>query len=231
MKILAVADEECAALWDYYTPGMLKDYGLILSSGDLKGEYLSFLVTMARCPVLYVHGNHDTSYEIQPPEGCDCVDDKLVICKGLRILGLGGCRQYSRGKFQYTEQQMEKRIRKLKRAIRLAGGVDIVLSHAAPRGAGDTEDMTHRGFEAFWKLIDTYHPRYLIHGHVHMNYGTNIPRVVDYGGTPVINCCQRYELTWEQETNPRKLNRLQRLYAKWFVKNYENMDVYDFFGS
>ena len=226
MKILAVADEECAALWDYYTPGKLSDYDLILSSGDLKGEYLSFLVTMARCPVLYVHGNHDTTYEEQPPEGCDCADDKLVICKGLRILGLGGCRKYGNGKYQYTEKQMQKRIRKLRRAIRLAGGVDIVLSHAAPRGAGDAEDVTHWGFEAFWDLIDTYHPQYLVHGHVHMNYGRDIPRIAHYGGTPIINCCQRYDLSWEPDTTPRELNGLQRLYAKWFVKNYENMDLY-----
>ena len=61
MRILAVADEECPALWDYYVPGRLKEYDLIISCGDLKAEYLSFLVTMARCPVLYVHGNHDTS--------------------------------------------------------------------------------------------------------------------------------------------------------------------------
>ena len=62
MKILTVSDEESPALWDYYVPGRLADYDLILSCGDLKPEYLSFLVTMAKCPVLYVHGNHDTNY-------------------------------------------------------------------------------------------------------------------------------------------------------------------------
>ncbi len=45
MKLLIVADEECPGLWDYYRPGKLDDYQLILSSGDLKSEYpvLSFL--------------------------------------------------------------------------------------------------------------------------------------------------------------------------------------------
>ena len=69
MKILTVADEECLAFWDYYVPGRLSSYELILSSGDLKADYLSFLVTMARCPVMYVHGNHDGSYKEEPPEG------------------------------------------------------------------------------------------------------------------------------------------------------------------
>ena len=48
MKILAVSDEECPALWEYYTEGRLKEYDLIISCGDLKADYLSFLVTMAR---------------------------------------------------------------------------------------------------------------------------------------------------------------------------------------
>ena len=67
MKILAISDEECPALWDYYTPGRLADYDLIISCGDLNAKYLSFLVTMAKCPVLYVHGNHDVNYDQVPP--------------------------------------------------------------------------------------------------------------------------------------------------------------------
>ena len=39
MKILAVSDEECAALWDHYVPGRLQGYDLILSCGDLKPDY------------------------------------------------------------------------------------------------------------------------------------------------------------------------------------------------
>ena len=93
MKILTVSDEECAALWDNYVPGRLKEYDLILSCGDLSARYLSFLVTMARCPLLYVHGNHDTNYKQVPPEGCDCIDDHIVTYNGVRILGLGGVPQ------------------------------------------------------------------------------------------------------------------------------------------
>ena len=168
MKILVVSDEECPALWDHYAPGKLNEYDLILSCGDLKSEYLSFLVTMARCPLLYIHGNHDEHYDSRPPEGCDCVEDKLVTYNGLRILGLGGCRQYHPGKFQYTEQQMKRRIRKLHRQIKRAGGVDLVLTHAPARRLGDAEDPAHMGFEALRELLDQYHPAYLVHGHVHL---------------------------------------------------------------
>ena len=95
MKILFLSDEECPALWDYYVPGRLADYQLIISCGDLKASYLSFLVTMARCPVLYVHGNHDTRYGSNPPEGCDCIDGRVVEYNGVRIMGLGGCLKFS----------------------------------------------------------------------------------------------------------------------------------------
>ena len=221
MKILVVADEECMALWDYYIPGRLKPYGLILSSGDLKGDYLSFLVTMARCPVMYVHGNHDGTYEDEPPEGCDSIEDKLVVYEGLRILGLGGCQPYSRGKHLYTERQMAKRIRKLKKAIEMVGGVDIVLTHAAPKDVGDWDDASHRGYESFLELIDTYHPKYLLHGHVHLSYGRNIQRERDYHGTQVINCCEKYDLEYDFPSEVPELTKIQRLYCKWFMKNLE----------
>ena len=34
MKILAVADEECKALWDYFTPDKLEGVELIIACGD-----------------------------------------------------------------------------------------------------------------------------------------------------------------------------------------------------
>ena len=219
MKLLIVADEESAALWDYYRPGVLAPYGLMLSCGDLNAKYLEFMVTMARCPLLYVRGNHDHSYAQNPPEGCDVIEDTLMVYKGLRILGLGGCRRYSGGSNQYTEKQMRKRIRKLQQAIKMVGGVDIVLAHSAPKGVGDWDDHSHQGFASFLELIDRWHPAYLLHGHVHMNYGMNIPRVREYGGTKVINCCGRYELDIEPEYKMPEQTFWQRLYSKMFLKN------------
>ena len=210
MKILCVSDEECPALWDYYVPGKLKDYDLILSSGDLKASYLSFLVTMARCPVLYVHGNHDESYDRKPPEGCDCIDDQLIEYGGLRILGLGGCPWYHPGKYQYSEQDMKKRLRKLKFALWRAGGVDIVVTHAPPKGIGDLDDPAHQGFETFLELLEKYKPQYLLHGHVHLRYGLDQTRVRHFGSTQVINVCQRYELDIpEKSVAAAKLGQLK----------------------
>ena len=194
MKLLLLSDKESPYLWDYYQPGRLDGIDLILSCGDLKSNYLSFLVTMGRAPLLYVHGNHDALYSKYPPEGCDCIEDKLATVHGLRILGRGGSALYSGGPHQYTERQMRWRLWKQELAIRRAGGVDILRTHAPPRGYGDREDYAHRGFEAFLPFLDRHKPAYLVHGHVHMNYGHDIPRAVKRGDTTIINAWERYIL-------------------------------------
>ena len=201
MKILLVSDEEDKYLWDFYRPGRLKGIDLILSAGDLKAEYLSFLVTMANRPLLYVHGNHDGGYAQRPPEGCQCIDGKLVTVGGLRILGLGGSALYNGGPHQYTERQMRRRIHRLRLKLALAGGVDIVLTHAPVRGFGDEDNMTHRGFEAFLPLLDQYQPRYLVHGHIHQRYGANRPRCYQYNETTIVNATGRYILEFPDKPN------------------------------
>ena len=199
MKILVLADEEYPAFWENYRENRLKEYDLIISCGDLNPKYLSFVVTMARAPVLYVHGNHDVSYERIPPEGCDCIEDDIVVYQGLRILGLGGCVQYRPGQHQYTEKQMRKRIAKLRFKLWWHKGVDIVVTHAPPKGIGDGDDFAHRGFQAFVDLLDKYHPKYLLHGHVHLRYGEDRTRVREYNGTQVINASEYYVLELNDE--------------------------------
>lgn len=206
MKILLISDEPDPALWDYYVPGRLDGYDLILSAGDLEAEYLSFLVTMANVPVLYVHGNHNTSYDRRPPEGCECIEDRLVVCRGLRILGLGGSCVYSGGAHQYTERQMARRIRGLNRAVKKTGGVDIVLTHCPPRGFGDAGDYAHRGFETFLPMLDRWQPKALVHGHVHLSYG--IPREQAYHGIRIVNAWQRFPLEIEASAANSKLYTL-----------------------
>lgn len=203
MKILVLSDRECPAFYEYYTEGRLKEYDLIISCGDLKPSYLSFIVSVARAPVLYVHGNHDTRYEKTPPEGCDCIEDKLAVFKGLRILGLGGCCRYSPGDHQYTDKQMHRRIRKLRWKLRRYKGVDILVTHAPPEGVGDDEDWAHRGFGTFLKFMDKYRPKYLLHGHVHTNYSHKTIRQRQYADTRVINCCERYVLEIPDEDIPK----------------------------
>ena len=195
MKILAVSDIEAKALYDYYRPGKLKDYDLIIACGDLRVSYLEFLVTMARCPLLYVHGNHDDRWQ-REPEGCICIDDTLFTWQGLRILGLGGSYRYGNGKYMYTEKQMRARIRRLWWKLWRAGGVDILVTHAPARELNDLDDLPHRGFQCFRELLERYRPRYFLHGHVHRSYGVNIPRTTQCGETTVVNAFETYSFEY-----------------------------------
>lgn len=204
MRILLLSDVEEPALWDYYRPGRLDGIDLILSAGDLKAAYLEFLVTMANKPLVYVHGNHDGRYLRFPPEGCECADDALLTVKGLRILGLGGSGWYGGGDFQYSEKEMQRRIRKLRRKIRKAGGVDIILAHAPARGYGDDDTPAHRGFEAFLPLIDELQPRWFVHGHVHLNYSNGSRRVYTRGATTIVNAYGRCVIDTEESGVPAR---------------------------
>ena len=214
MKILLVADEEAKYLWDYYQPGRLSGIDCILSCGDLKQEYLEFLVTMSGKPLYYVHGNHDSGYVNYPPEGCESAEDTVINLNGLRILGLGGCIRYNPGPYQYSEKEMRGRIRRVTRKIRKAGGIDIVITHAPPLGHGDAPDNAHRGFECFLKLMDEFRPKYLIHGHVHQSYGNRLPQSVVYGDTTVYNAVGWHVLEIDAPPPAAEKRGLGRLFAR-----------------
>lgn len=196
MKILAISDQEARYYYDFYMPGRFDEFDLILACGDLKIRYLEFIATMARCPVLYVRGNHDDGFETNPPGGCICIEDKIYEYKGVRILGLGGSYRYRPGLNMYTEKQMKRRIFKLGLQLWKKKGFDILLTHAPAYGLNDEEHIAHRGFECFIELLEKYKPKYFIHGHVHRNYGQNIPQICTYQDTTVVNAYEYCKLDY-----------------------------------
>ena len=149
MKILVIGDEESKYLWDYFEKWKLDGIDLILSSGDLNPNYLSFLATFTNAPVLYIHGNHDDKYLDTPPDGCICIEDDIYVHNGIRILGLGGSMRYNTGINQYTERQMRWRVQKLKLKLLRRKGFDILLTHSPAYQLNDGEDIPHQGFQVF----------------------------------------------------------------------------------
>ncbi len=193
MKILALADVESKGLWDFLDKDYLRSVDLILAAGDLKPDYLEYLALYARAEILYVYGNHDLTRGRRSPGGCICVEDMVYDYNGVRILGLGGSIRYKPGPNQYTEKEMEKRIRKLRRQLRKKGGFDILLTHSPARDLGDAPDPTHTGFACMRGLLEEYGPKYMVHGHVHLNYGPGKERILTYGDTTIINAYEKYE--------------------------------------
>ncbi|MBN2795759.1 MAG: metallophosphoesterase family protein [Clostridia bacterium] len=194
MKILLVSDKVAPQLYEHIQVEQFHDIDLILSAGDLPPNFLNFLTTILKKPLLYVHGNHDYKYETNPPEGCIDIDGMIYEFNGIRILGIGGCMEYTGGLHQYTEKAMAKRVRKMKRTLKK--GFDILLTHSPAYELGDGEDQAHIGFKVFVDLIETYQPEYMIHGHQHMNYGQQ-DRFHYHKKTKIINAFGYYILDLE----------------------------------
>ncbi len=190
--IECIADMENSVLYSSSVAQALKDVDFLISAGDLSADYLEYIVTLTNKPLFYIHGNHDDHYDVKPPGGCICIDDDLIVYQGIRILGLGGSFRYSNAKYQYTELEMKRRIRKLFFKIKKAGGVDIIVSHAPIKGYGDLPDYAHQGFECFLKLLEDLKPRFWFYGHVHINYASNLPRLHAYKNTMIVNVTDRY---------------------------------------
>lgn len=170
--------------------------GLVLSCGDLPYDYLEFLVDAVGAPLLYVRGNHDRPVEteervIRAPQGCVDVDGKVVEVGGLIVLGLGGSRRYSqKGGNQYTEGEMRRRLFRLLPKLwwnkhRKGRALDILLTHAPPRGIHDALDPAHQGFETFLALIRRWKPKLHLHGHTPPRPG--LPTETTFDSTRIIH--------------------------------------------
>ena len=116
-------------------------------------------------------------------------------------LQLDGAVRYKPGQYQYTEWQMRHRVFKLLPKILWRRGFDILVTHAPAYQLNDARDLPHQGFKIFRSLIEKYHPKYFLHGHVHMSYGRQHKRYDKYMDTHVINAYDRCVFEFEAE-NP-----------------------------
>jgi uncharacterized protein len=51
--------------------------------------------------------------------------------------------------------------------LRYGRFLDVLITHAPPRGIHDQPDRCHTGFDAFGWFLTTFQPRYHLHGHIH----------------------------------------------------------------
>lgn len=199
MRILSVSDRVEPVLYDRFDPDRFGPVDLILACGDLPPEYLTFLNNALKAPLFFVKGNHDIRYEDKPLYGCVNIHARVMDYKGLRFLGFEGSRWYNGGPNQYTENQMRRTLYSLYPRLWWRHGVDIVITHAPPRYINDAEDLCHRGFRTYHRLIKRFSPRYLIHGHIHATFNNDTERIVLVDRTQVINTFGYYLLEIENE--------------------------------
>jgi len=191
------------------------DIDLLLCAGDLPLDYLDFIISSLNKPLIFVFGNHHTnelkyykkaitmpmfreSQEEKEYQGCGAIygGTRIISEVGLIIAGLGGSMRYNDGNNQFTEFEMYIEIfklipRLLWNRIRHKRYLDILLTHAPPRGIHDKNDKCHMGFKAFLWFIKHFKPKFHVHGHTHL-YDLNDIRCTKWENTMVINAYSHY---------------------------------------
>jgi hypothetical protein len=216
-----VSDQVVGQLTASVTPERFHDVDVILSCGDLPLDYMEYLVTrIGKGTLFYVNGNHVQKQVLQTngtfkteAEGCINIHRRIVNHKGLLIGGLEGSMEYNQGPHQYSELHMRALARMMGPALlynrlRYGRDVDIMISHAAPRGIHDEPDRCHRGFRTFLRFMRRHRPLYWLHGHIHI-YRPDTVRVTRYLDTTVVNAFE-YQLIEidEAELSRRRRRRL-----------------------
>ncbi|MBP3870250.1 MAG: metallophosphoesterase family protein [Faecalicoccus sp.] len=182
MKILAVSDIEESILLSS-TNERFRDIDCILSCGDLEYPYLDMLTSRINAPLYYVWGNHDS----QSTNGGVCLEDQIVDMNGFKVCGFGGSMRYKPGNHMYTEKEMRHRLMRFRHSHLFLRSVDIFVTHAPAKGYGDLDDLCHTGFDCFNDFLEYYKPKYMLHGHVHLNYGRLQSQYQHPSGTKIIN--------------------------------------------
>lgn len=201
LRILAVSDEVDQRIYSTTLRERMPDVQLVIGCGDVPASYLEFLTDSLHKPVFYVLGNHAEEVTrsgeqgvTRLPEGCVNLGGKVVrdSSRGLIMAGLPGSPRYSeREPIQYTEGQMAWMMirmapRLLWNRMRHGRALDILVTHAPPRGINDRDDVAHRGFVSMRHFLKWFHPPYHLHGHIHL-YDRSQSPVTHYRLTEIIN--------------------------------------------
>lgn len=191
VRILALSDEVEPSIESPSAPDSLGPIDFIIGAGDLGPEYLDRVAHRFNAPLLFVRGNHDTGIawrNVAPLLLPDPLPDgRLVTEAAIRIVGFSGSPVYNGGPMQFHPLEMWLRV--LGAWVRLRGRRPLlVVTHAAPRGLGDADDLPHRGFAAFRWLLERVNPPLWLHGHTALVRRGLDERCVRHEGTLLYNC-------------------------------------------
>ncbi len=192
IRLLAVSDEPEPAFEFERNRHELEPIDGIIGCGDLAPRWLAFLADAFRAPLVYVLGNHD--------RGGDWGEHRLVVPEPLPSGGVARLAGIAVAGLEWpegTEGSNRRRpdlawwqairVARVGLGNRLARRTEpfLVISHAAPEGAGDAADLYHQGFRAYRWLLDRVRPPLWLHGHT---TAASVPEMrVRSGETTVVN--------------------------------------------
>ncbi|MBX3071922.1 MAG: metallophosphoesterase [Thermomicrobiales bacterium] len=213
MTVLAVSDQIDQRIYSSSIRSRMDDVKMVIGCGDLPARYLEFLADALDKPVYFVLGNHMEEWTRDPqsgkpydPMGCVNLDARVIADRstGLILAGLPGSPRYSgEGGQQFAEWQMALKIgrmlpRLVRNRLRRGRWLDILVTHAPPRGVNDRDDVAHRGFASIAWFLRRFKPRYHLHGHIHL-YDRNELYRQRYHTVEVINVYPYQKLTLDCE--------------------------------
>lgn len=191
IRLLAISDEPDPTLESAASRAGMGAIDLIVGAGDLEPEYLSFVADAFHAPLRYIRGNHD-----EGPAWADTRrgllpdpmrDGAIVEEVGVRLVGFSGSPVYNQGGMQVSALGMWLRVIAASSRASRQRPV-IVVTHAAPRGVNDDQDLAHRGFTAFRWLADRLEPPLWLHGHTALVRRGMDDRTARFNGTLFYNC-------------------------------------------
>ena len=206
VRFLAVADEVDSRLYRAGLTQARQPPDVLVGCGDLPAYYLDFLVSQLDAPLYAVHGNHDAPAATYEGCGASWIGGRTVEVQGTLLAGLDGSHRYNGGAYQYTQSDMHVAARRLApwlwlNRFRYGRFLDVLITHAPPRGIHDESDVCHVGLDAFRWLLRTFRPRYHLHGHVHDPGGHTLTRL---GPTEIINVYPYREVLLELPVTGRR---------------------------
>jgi Icc-related predicted phosphoesterase len=162
MTLLVIADDESLL---NKLPDAQAD--VLVSCGDLPEQVILRAAQRCRCRhMLAVKGNHDSSASFE----ASIIDLHLRshAIRGISFGGFCGAWKYKpKGNYLFEQQEVESALGTFPR-------VDVFVAHNSPRMVHDRDDDVHIGFGAFNSYMARTHPRWLIHGHQHVNAESTI---------------------------------------------------------
>jgi len=212
LRILCISDQIDTLVYSSQIKERFADIDLILAAGDLPLDYLDFIISNLNKPLFFIFGNHHTEelrnykkmwdtplfYEVKEYLGCGAIHVGTKVKKegDLIVAGFGGCMRYNNGPNQLTNFEMYIEILKIIPRLlwnRIVHGrfLDVLLTHAPPKGIHDKNDKCHIGFKSFLWFMKVFKPKYLVHGHIHL-YDLNDIRSTKWNETTVINAFNHY---------------------------------------
>jgi uncharacterized protein len=172
IRLLAASDEPDPTLDHAANREQLGHIDAVIGCGDLEPDYLGFLGDAFHAPVAYVRGNHDRggAWARPTPAPTALQSGHIIDVGGITVVPLEwpglGHDQAPRDELRAWLDVLRAEVGLFRRGPRARSSPILVVSHAPPRGVGDSAaDPYHVGYAGYRWLLERHQPPLWLHGH------------------------------------------------------------------